>query len=166
VSDDLDLIEDDDGNLEHTYLTFRVGEEEYAVPVAMVTEIVRLPRAFAMPDVPSYVRGVINLRGKVIPLLDVRSRFGLPDAAYDDRTVVVVLEVGPLCTGIVVDAVSEVVELSPEHVEPRTVRSESGSALVSGVGKRASGVTFILDVEALLDVRTPGATVELSQGGA
>lgn len=143
--------DDDAGNGEHTYLTFHVDGEEYAVPVAYVTEIVRLQKSFAIPDVPSYVRGVINLRGKVIPLLDVRNRFGLPDAAYTDRTVVVVLEVGEASTGLVVDAVSEVAEILPEHVEGNLqIASASGRQMVRGMGKRANGVSFLLDVDALL----------------
>jgi purine-binding chemotaxis protein CheW len=148
--DDLET-DDDDGNSEHTFLTFHVGGEEYAVPVAFVTEIVRLQKSFLIPDVPAYVRGVINLRGKVIPLLDVRSRFGLADAAYTDRTVVVVLEVGEASTGLVVDAVSEVAEILPEQVEPRLHIASSGDRpMVKGMGKRANGVSFLLDVHALL----------------
>jgi len=147
--------DDDTGNGEHTFLTFQVGGEEYAVPVAYVTEIVRLQKSFAIPDVPSYVRGVINLRGKVIPLVDVRSRFGLPDAAYTDRTVVVVLEVSDTPTGLVVDAVSEVAEILPEQVESRVqVASASGRRMVKGMGKRANGVSFLLDVDALLATDT------------
>jgi purine-binding chemotaxis protein CheW len=153
--DDLELSDDDDGNIEHTYLTFHVGGEEYAVPVGFVTEIVRLQRTFIIPDVPEYIRGVINLRGKVIPLLDVRSRFGLAQAAYNDRTVVVVLEVGETPTGLVVDGVSEVAEIPPEQIDARAVRSRGPSAMVKGMGKRASGVCFILDVGALLDAQSP-----------
>jgi purine-binding chemotaxis protein CheW len=74
--DDIDAADEaDDTPIEDTYLIFRVGAEEYAVPVTSVTEIVRLQKSFAVPDVPSCVRGVINLRGKVIPLVDVRQRF-------------------------------------------------------------------------------------------
>ena len=159
--DDLEL-NDDDGNIEHTYLTFHVGGEEYAVPVAVVTEIVRLQRTFTIPDVPEYIRGVINLRGKVIPLLDVRSRFGLSHAAYNDRTVVVVLEVGNTPTGLVVDGVSEVAEILPEQIDARVVRTRGQSAMVKGLGKRASGVCFILDVDALLDAEQKTNTPEPS----
>lgn len=150
---DDDNLDDDDGNLEHTFLTFQVDGEEYAVPVACVTEIVRLQKTFLIPDVPSYIRGVINLRGKVITLLDVRSRFGLADAAYTDRTVVVVLEVGDTATGLVVDAVTEVAEILPEQIEPRArAASQQGHGMVKGMGKRATGVSFILDVGTLLDI--------------
>ena len=153
LQDDDDDDDDDDDSVEDTYLTFHVGGEEYAVPVQHVTEIVRLQKTFAVLDVPDYIRGVINLRGKVIPLLDVRSRFGLADAQDTDRTVIVVLEMGDASTGLVVDGVSEVTEILAADIEARTVLKAGGSrSMVKGMGKRASGVSFILDVDALLDV--------------
>jgi purine-binding chemotaxis protein CheW len=156
MSQDDDALDIEEDNVEHTYLTFYVGGEEYAVPVTHVTEIVRLQKSYAVPDVPSYIRGVINLRGKVIPLLDVRSRFGLPEEPYTDRTVVVVLELGDSATGLVVDGVSEVAEILPEQVELRAgMKSIGRSSMVKGMGKRASRVSFILDVGALLDLPSP-----------
>jgi purine-binding chemotaxis protein CheW len=152
ASDDLDALDEEDGSLEHTYLTFHVEGEEYAVPVVNVTEIVRLQKTFAVPDVPSYIRGVINLRGKVIPLLDVRDRFGLANAPYTDRTVIVVLEVGEISTGLVVDGVSEVAEIAPDQIEVRPpTKSRGRLPMVRGLGKRANRVSFILDVAALID---------------
>jgi purine-binding chemotaxis protein CheW len=152
--DDIDSVdggEDDDDNIDNTYLTFIVDEEEYAVHVSHVTEIVRLQKSFAVPDVPGYIRGVINLRGKVIPLLDVRSRFGLKEAEYTDRTVIVVLEVGETATGLVVDGVSEVAEITPENIDTRSIPAHQGrGSMVSGMGKRADRVSFILDVPFLL----------------
>ncbi|MCE9575910.1 MAG: chemotaxis protein CheW [Deltaproteobacteria bacterium] len=150
-TDDLDLVDDEPEHIDHTFLTFYVGGEEYAVPVANVTEIVRLQKTYVVPDVPGYIRGVINLRGKVIPLLDVRNRFGLADAAYTDRTVIVVLELGDTTTGLVVDAVSEVTEILPDQIEIRpALRNATRPSMVRGMGKRANRVSFILDVAALL----------------
>jgi len=149
-----DAVDEDDAHVDDTYLTFRVGAEEYAVPVTCVTEIVRLQKSFAVPDVPPCVRGVINLRGKVIPLLDVRQRFGFDAAVYTDRTVVVVLEFADAATGLIVDGVSEVVEIAPEHIEVRATwpgRGAGGRSMVRAIGKRAQTVSFILDVAALLD---------------
>jgi purine-binding chemotaxis protein CheW len=155
-------IEEEDGNVDNTFLTFHVEGEEYAVPVGCVTEIVRLQKTFAVPDVPDYIRGVINLRGKVIPLLDVRCRFRLTQAPYTDRTVVVVLEVGDSPMGLIVDGVSEVAEIAQDQIELRSgVPSRTqGRSFVKGMGKREHGVSFILDVPALLDVdRGPAGTV-------
>jgi purine-binding chemotaxis protein CheW len=149
--DDIDGIDDGEEHVDNTYLTFQVGGEEYAVPVLHVTEIVRLQKSYSLPDVPAYIRGVINLRGKVIPLLDVRSRFGLAEAAYTDRTVVVVLEVSEVATGLIVDGVSEVVEIPPEQIEAHSgLRREGRSSMVRGLGKRKERVSFILDVVPLL----------------
>lgn len=157
--------DDDDGNVENTFLTFHVASEEYAVQVANVIEIVRLQKTYAMPDVPEYIRGVINLRGKVIPLLDIRARFGLPEAGYTDRTVVVVLEVDDTVTGLLVDGVSEVVEIAARDVESPTRTGHGRKAMVKGMGKRANGVCFILDLNALLDTQVT-ATEPLAAGSS
>lgn len=152
-----DELDDDDldyeDNLEQTYLTFAVGEEEYAIPVAHVTEIVRLQKIFPVPDVAKHVRGVINLRGKVIPLLDVRMRFGLPGAPYNDRTVIVVAEVVPgVPTGLVVDGVYDIVEFPPATIEPsRKLTSGSADPLVVGMCKAGDRVAMLLSVERLID---------------
>ena len=151
IFDDEELGDADETNIDNTYLTFQVGESEYAVEVGCVTEIVRLQKTFSVPDVPDCVRGVINLRGKVIPLIDVRARFGLPEAEYNDRTVVVVLEADNTSTGLVVDGVSEVTEIQPDQIEARSsMKSLGKQSVVKGLGKRAQRVSFILDVPTLL----------------
>lgn len=151
-SEPFDVYDEDGENLEDTYLTFRIDEEEYALPVSHVTEIIRLQRISQVPDMPDSFRGVLNLRGKVIPVMDVRSRFKLPVRDYDDRTVVVVLEVGPSAVGLVVDAVSEVVELPPSCIDPAPPTSgRNGTSAVCGMAKRADEVSILLDVERLMD---------------
>ena len=102
-------------NLAGKYLTFALAEEEYGVGIAAVTEIVGMQRIMSVPDVPHYIKGVINLRGKVIPLMDVRLRFGMPERAYDERTVVIVMDVGDAPIGLIVDGVSEVLEILPRR---------------------------------------------------
>ncbi len=148
--DDLDLEEDD--NIDNTFLTFAVGEEEFAIPVAHVIEVVRLQKIFAVPDVERHVRGVINLRGKVIPLLDVRARFDLQETAYSDRTVIVVIEVDGTPTGLIVDDVFDIAECPPDQVESATtlMRSSGREGLVTGISKRGERVSFILDVHRLV----------------
>lgn len=149
--DDDDDVAEDDESLEHTYLTFAVAEARYAVPVEHVAEIVRLQRIFAVPDVAEHIRGVINLRGKVIPLLDVRIRFGLPHGTYTDRTVIVVIRTADGPTGLVVDSVFDIVELPPGSIEPaRLVARDAGTPLVTGIGRRDDGVILLVDVAALV----------------
>jgi len=150
--------EEDDDASASTYLTFRVGPAEYALPVLLVTEIVRLPPFFALPDVPDHVCGVVNLRGRVVPLMDLRRRFGLPQQATTDRTVVVVAEVDQASTGLIVDGVADVVVLT--ELDTTTVQAGVGrSQLVQAVARRGEQVCFVLDPAALLAPmeRTPSA---------
>ncbi|MEY4576323.1 MAG: hypothetical protein RL701_1026 [Pseudomonadota bacterium] len=161
--DEVDLEADETSHIEDTFLTFTLGAEAYAIPVRFVTEIVRLQKTFALPDVPTYVRGVINLRGKVIPLLDVRGRFGMPDTGYTDRTVVVVIEHNDAPTGLVVDAVSEVTEIAPDAIEAqRSLSDEVRASMVSGVAMRGEAVILILDVPTLLHATRVNSAARVS----
>ena len=151
-SDSIDAdMDDDDDNIANTYLTFGVGGEEFALPVAHVTEIVRLQKIFAVPDVATHIRGVINLRGKVIPLLDVRAKFGIEQIAYTDRTVIVVIEVEGAPTGLVVDSVFDITEVPPGQIEPVAAGVQShASPIVSGVINRGERVSFLVAVSSLV----------------
>lgn len=141
-------VKDDTANM---YLTFQVEETEYAVSIACVTEIVTLPDISAVPDVPPFIKGVINLRGRVIPVMDVRLRFGLPPQPYTDRTPVIVLEVEDVPTGLIVDQVSEVVEIAADQVDPPPRwGSKDKESVIQGLGKRDERVAVILDVNRLL----------------
>jgi purine-binding chemotaxis protein CheW len=150
-------------DIENMYLTFDVQDEEYAVNIAYVTEIVGLQRISEVPDVPEYIKGVINLRGKVISVMDMRLRFGLPWREYDDRTPIIVLELddpstgsGQVPIGLVVDQVTDVISLSPESIAlpPRWKGAdEQESTVIKGLGKRDDGVSIILDVPRLLSAQ-------------
>jgi purine-binding chemotaxis protein CheW len=143
-------------NIENVYLTFDVQDEEYAVNVAYVTEIVGLQRISKVPDVPKFIKGVINLRGKVIPVMDVRLRFGLPWREYSDRTPIIVLESDDVPTGLVVDQVTDVVSMLPESIvsPPRWRDAEEPQVtVVKGLGKRDDSVSIILDVPRLLSAQ-------------
>ncbi len=154
---DLDEPDADDGDtLLRTYLTFAIAGEQYAIPVRHVTEIVRLPKIFAVPDVARHVRGVINLRGKVIPLLDVRARFGLADRPYDDRTVVVVVELDGAPTGLIVDEIHGIAELPADAIEPaQQIARSVTEPLVTGLCRRGDSVSFMLAVERLITQAPP-----------
>ena len=139
-------------NLDEKYLIFVVQEEPYAVPVAKVTEIVRLPQVIEVPDVPDFIMGVVNLRGKVIPLMDVRTRFGLAERDHTDRTVVVVLEHEGISTGLIVDAVNEVCEIPETNIDPPPQWQSEGhtKGVIRGLGKHGEDVVVILDSERFL----------------
>ena len=145
---------DDEENVDSQkdkFLTFKIAEEEFAIPIGHVIEIVGIQKITEVPDMPDFVKGVINLRGKVIPVMDVRLRFRLPAVVYDDRTCVVVVSVGNVTLGLVVDTVSEVVDIPEANVSPPPRFSGAGSGrYVSGMGKIGEAVKIIIDVQKLL----------------
>lgn len=139
--------------VQNMYLAFRVGEEEYAINIAYVTEIVGMQRISQVPDVPEFIRGVINLRGKVIPVMDMRLRFGLAGRDYDARTTIIVLDLGGVPTGLVVDRVTDVVAIPAENVDPPPRWQGTGEqGVIMGLGRRDDGVSIILDVRRLVEV--------------
>lgn len=139
-------------SIETMYLTFPVGTELYGVSILVVTEIVGMQRIMSVPDVPHYIKGVINLRGKVIPLMDVRLRFGMPEKEYDDRTVVIVLEIAGAPVGLIVDGVNEVLDIPDEMVDQAGSYSPTeGRSLVKGLGRLEDRVAILLDVKLLIE---------------
>ncbi len=135
-------------SIENMFLTFKVAGEDYAVGIEYVTEIVGIQDFKKVPDVPEFIKGVINLRGKVIPIMDVRIRFGLPAQDYTERTCIIVLEVDGIPTGIVVDEVSDVLEISPENISPPPgwKQTNDEKSVIKGLGKLKNMVCTILDV--------------------
>ena len=145
--------DDDDGSdaQKDKFLTFHIADEEFAIPIGHVIEIVGIQKITEVPDMPDFVKGVINLRGKVIPVMDVRLRFHLPSVAYDDRTCVIVVSVGNVTIGLVVDTVSEVVSIPESNISPPPRFSSATSGrYVSGMGKIGDAVKIIIDAEKLL----------------
>jgi purine-binding chemotaxis protein CheW len=130
------------------HLTFSLGEQGYGVHMREVMEINRVQPVTAIPDVMPWVRGVINLRGTVIPIVDLRRRMGLPSRDDDDRTcIVVVLEDQPV--GLVVDRIGEVVDFDPEAVEP--VEPVAGAGCLQGIARGAdASLTMIIDPRAVV----------------
>jgi purine-binding chemotaxis protein CheW len=137
---------------EGRYLTFRLGPEEYGIAICHIVEIVGLQKITTIPDQPSFMKGVINLRGKIIPVMDGRIRFGLAQEAYDERTCVIVTDVAGQVTGLIVDRVNEVLEIPAAQVEPPAAANRGGSeSYVSGLGKVGDCVKVLLDVDHLFN---------------
>lgn len=135
-----------------TYLTFVVEQVCYALDIRHVTEIIGLQPITPIPNLPGYIRGVINLRGKVIPVMDVRARFSIPQCTYHDRTCIIVVDVNSSTIGLVVDAVSEVVDIKPHEIEATPSLAESVEAqCISGLGKHGDQVKLILQLESLVN---------------
>jgi len=133
------------------FLTFHLAKEDYGIEIRHVTEIIGIQKITEVPDMPDYIKGVVNLRGKVIPVMDVRRRFNLPPRDYDPRTCIVVVNINETTTGLVVDEVSEVVDIPALQVEPAPRASRgNGHGYIQGMGKIGSGVKILLAVERLL----------------
>lgn len=140
------------------YLTFILAEQEYGVDILRVQEIKGWEHATVLPKAPPYVKGVFNLRGTVVPLIDLRERFDLPERAYDDTTVVIVLKVvrgaGQDIIGIVVDAVADVYTMSPEHLHPSPhFGSPIDTEFVKGLATVEDKMIITLDIDRLLNTR-------------
>lgn len=137
------------------YLTFQLGNEEFGIQVVKVREIMGLQDITAVPQTPSYVKGVINLRGKVTPVVDLRLKFGLPEAEYTQRTCIIVVQVhgsaGPMLMGIIVDSVSEVLNLAAGDIED-TPDFGDGAATpyLLGMAKTKGKVKILLEIDQVL----------------
>jgi len=158
----VDTTEDED-SIEDMYLTFEIEIEEYAVCIESVTEIVTNQRIIPAPDMPSYIAGVINLRGKVVPLMDVRLRFGLPKKEYDDRTCIIVVEIDEIPTGLMVDRVKDVLEIPKENIEPP--KYGKGDGVIEGMGKRKDQVCFMISLPKLLSANNIDIDQLISRSG-
>lgn len=148
--DDL-LDEDDEDTQKDKYLTFAVGSEDYGIDICHVTEIIGIQKITDVPDMPAYIKGVINLRGKVIPVMDVRLRFRMDKRGYDDRTCIVVVNVRGTAVGLVVDTVKEVADIPEKQIEsPPDVSEGNRQLFIKGLGKIGEEVKILLDVNRLV----------------
>lgn len=135
------------------YLTFALGKEEYGIGILKVKEIIGMMEITAVPQTPAFVKGVINLRGSVIPVLELRAKFGMAIKEYDDRTCIIVSEVkggsGQIQVGMIVDSVSEVLNVRQEDTEPPPAFGGSSvdTANILGMAKMKGEVKILLDVE-------------------
>jgi purine-binding chemotaxis protein CheW len=133
------------------YLTFSLGNECYGIEIKYVTEIIGIQSITEVPELPEHVKGIINLRGKIIPVIDVRLRFKKESIAYNDRTCVIVIEINALSIGLIVDCVSEVITISEQDiVEPPVINKGNHNCYISKIGKVNNDVKLILDCDKLL----------------
>ena len=147
--DELDELENED-TLKDKYLTFNLGGEQYGIDIQFVTEIIGVQKITPVPNTPNFIRGVINLRGKVIPIMDIRLRFALAERDYDDRTCVIVVTMGETFVGLVVDTVSEVVVIPEDTVQNAPTRNSTEQEFIKGLGKYEEEIKILLDINKLL----------------
>lgn len=141
---------------EGKYLTFSLGGEEYAIGILKVKEIIGMMPITPVPQTPVFVKGVINLRGKVIPVIDLRLKFGMESMVYNERTCIIVVEAsglaaGRVMMGLVVDSVSEVVNIKEEDIEDTpTFGARLSTEYILGMAKAGESVKILLDIDRVL----------------
>lgn len=146
------------------YLTFHLAEEEYGVEIKFVTEIIGIQKITKLPDMPDFIKGVINLRSKVIPVIDVRVRFKMDTIPYGERTCIVVVSIADSAIGLIVDEVSEVIDIPDKDIDlpPRT-SSKAHRQYIKGIGKVHDQVKIILDLDKLLSEEELQDVVQIAQ---
>jgi purine-binding chemotaxis protein CheW len=140
----------DENTMEGKFLTFHLAEEDYGIAICYVTEIIGIQKITVVPDMPRYIRGVINLRGRVIPVMDVRMRFNLPSREYDDRTCIIVVNIDDKAIGLVVDKVNEVADIPDAQIEPPPRAGQREANYILGIGKIEDEVKILLDITRLV----------------
>ena len=140
---------------EGKYLTFTLAEEEYGIGILKIREIIGMMPITSVPQTPNFVKGVINLRGKVIPVVDLRLRFGVEEIEYTERTCIIVVEItgstGTIQIGNVVDSVSEVLNIKGEDIENTpTFGTTLDTEYILGMAKMEGGVKLLLDIDKVL----------------
>ena len=140
---------------EGKYLTFTLAEEEYGIGILKIKEIIGMLPITSVPQTPEFVKGVVNLRGKVIPVMDLRLRFGMTSIDYTERTCIIVVEIagqsGTILVGIVVDAVSEVLNIKGDDIEKTpTFGTKLNTDYILGMAKMEGGVKILLDIDQVL----------------
>lgn len=154
MSDAIEEIdfEDDEDTEEGRFLTFTLGNESYGLEIIYVTEIIGIQKITEVPELPEYVKGIISLRGQIIPVMDVRLRFGKPSREYDERTCIIVVEIHDISVGLIVDAVSEVIIIKEDAiVSPPDLNEGCGRKYIKGIGKVGTEVRLLLDCDKLLN---------------
>ena len=151
------------------YLSFSLGKERYGIDILKVKEIIGIMQITPVPHSPDYMKGVINLRGKVIPVLDLRRRFNMPDKEHTERTCIIVVEVmidhaSMVQVGMVVDSVAEVTQIKGEDIEePPRVNASIETATIRGIAKLNDCVQILLDID---KVMAPQEIAQLTQEAA
>ena len=137
------------------FLTFLLGEETYGLPIIKVKEIIGMMKITSIPGMPEYVKGVINLRGKIIPAIDLRLKFGFSEEKYDDRTCIIVVEINDSqesrLTGVIVDRVWEVLDINGENIEdPPAYGTSTDNEFLYGMGKMEDKVIMLIDSDKII----------------
>lgn len=136
------------------FVTFNTEGEEYGIEVLKVREIIRIPKITTIPNTPFYVEGIINLRGKVIPIINIRKKFGIPDKENDNQTRIIVMDIHSELTGFIVDSVSEVFRINSSEIQPPpaiVANQNDSSACILGIYSASEKLISIVNLELLFE---------------
>ncbi len=146
-----DSYYDDEDTLRDRYLTFILGSESYAFEIKYVTEIIGIQKVTEVPNIKEYIKGIINLRGIIVPIVDVRKRFGMEQIEYDDRACIIVVKINNTNIGLIVDEVAEVLSIPEDSISPPPLTNKgSHSRFINGMGKVEMNVKIVLNIHKLL----------------
>ena len=147
---ELDQIED---TQKDRYLTFSLGSESYGIEIRYVTEIVGIQTITKVPELLDYVKGVINLRGKIVPVMDMRLRFRKEEITYNERTCIIIIDILDTTIGLIVDGVSEVITILEQDIEDKPNMNKTiNNQYISKIGKVGNEVKLLLDCNMLVDL--------------
>ena len=147
----LDNLELEEDTLKGRFLTFQLGNEVYGIEIRYVTEIIGIQPITEIPELPNYIKGIVNLRGKIILVMDVRLRFKKIWEEYNDRTCIIVIDIGDTSIGLIVDHVSEVITIPEDEIVPPPEMKVGSNRYIKGIGKVGDEVKLLLDCSKLIN---------------
>lgn len=150
ISDITNTETQDASEMEGKYLTFWTDKQLFGVPIAYVVQIVGMQDITQIPEFPYYAKGIINLRGAIIPVIDIRLRIGREEAEYNERTCIIVTNISDRSVGFIVDEVDEVTDISDEQIEPPPSLEGGVSTYITGIGKLANKVVLLMNTQRIL----------------
>ncbi|NOW05720.1 chemotaxis protein CheW [Clostridium beijerinckii] len=155
MSDLLDVtIENQEDTQKDKYLIFSIGQECYGIDIKYVIEIIGVEPITEVPELPKYIKGVINLRGKIIPVMDVRIKLKKEEKEYDDRTCIIVVEIENIDIGLIIDKVIEVANIDESNISPPpkvNLEKQNSNSYIKGIGKIQNEVRLLIDCNRLLE---------------
>lgn len=153
MSDELEeVLEEEDSSSQRMFMTFKCGKESFGIEIKYVEEIIQYQSITPVPEVEDYIKGLINLRGKIIPVIDVRMRFGQEPLEYNDRTCIIVITVGNMTVGLIIESIAMVVTIDEQDILPPPSLSHGveQNKYVYGIGKTGDSVKLLLDPEKII----------------
>lgn len=149
-----EIVEGEEDTQKDKYLIFSIGTQYYGIDIKYVIEIIGIEPITEVPELPNYIKGVINLRGKIIPVMDVRLKFKKEEKEYDDRTCIIVVEIENICIGLIIDRVVEVANIDEKNISPPPKTSsnkDNANRYIKGIGKIQNEVRLLIDCHKLLE---------------